>query len=75
MSVTYQPPREKAAASLDRSLIQALARDYGRTEQEVEAMLQDELGRLAAEARISTFVTVLATSSVRTRLRRSSHPR
>jgi hypothetical protein len=71
MSVRYPSPRGDAAVSLDRSLIEALARDFGRTEHEVEVILQEELDRLAAQARISTFVTVLATSNVRTRLRQT----
>lgn len=62
-------PPDAFGAKVDRTLLQSLAREYGRPEPEVEQIFQEELGRITAGARIDTFVTVLATSSVRLRLR------
>ena len=50
--------------------MQSLAREYGQPEPEIERILTEELSRLAADARISAFVGVLATSSARMRLKR-----
>ena len=63
-------PNDKSRATLDRALVQSLAREYGQPEPEIERILTEELSRLAADARISTFVGVLATSSARMRLKR-----
>ena len=60
---------------VDRTLVQSLAREYGKPEPEVERILREELSRISAGARINTFVTVLATSSVRMRLRRDPSTR
>ncbi|HWJ05231.1 MAG TPA: DUF3562 domain-containing protein [Steroidobacteraceae bacterium] len=68
MSITA-PSRADAGVAIDPTLVEALARESGEAEQEVERILREEVQRLAAQARINTFVTVLATSSVRTRLR------
>ena len=61
---------DKPRATLDRALVQSLAREYGQPEPEIERILTEELSRLAADARISAFVGVLATSSARMRLKR-----
>ena len=61
---------DQATADLDRVLVQALAREYDRPEPEIERILREELGRIEADARIHTFVAVLAMSSARMRLRR-----
>ena len=68
MSATSVPP-SSVEPGIDHSLVQSLAREYGRTEHDVEAFLREELGRLAEHARIGTFLTVRATSNVRVRLR------
>jgi hypothetical protein len=64
--------RVEAGVTVDQSLVLSLAREFGAAEQDVERILREELCRLAAQARISTFVTVLATSSARNRLRRQA---
>gem|GEM_PF-5262046 len=66
---TLAPPRADLGIPIDRTLVESLAREFGEAEQVVERILREEVVRLAAQARINTFVTVLATSSVRNRLR------
>lgn len=66
---TTVPPRADAGVPIDPALVRALAREFGEAEQEVARILREETLRLSAQARINTFVTVLATSSVRSRLR------
>ena len=63
-------PHREFEAKIDGTLVRTLAREYGQPEPEVERILREELGRISAGARINTYVSVLATSSVRTRLRR-----
>jgi len=55
---------------LDRALVEKLARESGRPVAEVEQVMREELLRLNAQARIDTYVTVLATRSTRARLHR-----
>jgi hypothetical protein len=62
-------PLGESATQVDPTLVRALARECGQPETEVERVLREELGRLSAGARIKNYVTVLATSRVRTRLR------
>ncbi|HET7202712.1 MAG TPA: DUF3562 domain-containing protein [Steroidobacteraceae bacterium] len=62
-------PPARFEAKVDRALVRSLAREYGQPEPKVERILREELARIAAGARINTFVTVLAASSVRLRLR------
>ena len=66
---TIAPSRVDAGVSIDPALVETLAREFGEAEQEIERILREEVLRLTAQARINTFVTVLATSSVRNRLR------
>ena len=61
--------RHDPCVVVDRSLVQSLAREYDQPEHEVERILREEIRRITAQARIHTFVTVLAASSARTRLR------
>jgi hypothetical protein len=67
MSAERLPARP--APTVDDALVRALAREYGQPEPAVERIMREELGRITAGARIGTFLTVLATSSVRLRLR------
>lgn len=67
--MSAERPPYKFEAKVDRALVRSLAEEYDRPETEVERLLQEELGRITAGARINTFVTVLAASSVRLRLR------
>jgi hypothetical protein len=62
------PPGNDLKPSVDRRLVEALAREYGIATGDVELVLREEVERLAVTARISTFITVLATSRARVRL-------
>jgi hypothetical protein len=62
------PPGNDLKPSVDPRLVEALAREYGLATGDVETVLREELERLAATARIGTFITVLATSKARARL-------
>ena len=62
------PPGNDLKPSVDPRVVEALARDYGIATGDVELVLREEVERLAATARISTFITVLATSRARVRL-------
>ena len=62
------PPGNDLKPSVDPRVVEALAREYGIATGDVELVLREEVERLAATARISTFITVLATSRARVRL-------
>jgi hypothetical protein len=62
------PPGNDLKPPVDPRLVEALAREYGLAAGDVEVVLREELERLAATARIGTFITVLATSKARVRL-------
>jgi hypothetical protein len=55
---------------MDEALRDSLAREFHVSAPQVEAIYREELGRLAAGARIDTFLSVLATRRVRVRLER-----
>jgi hypothetical protein len=54
--------------AVDPRVIESLANHYGFPVGDVEVILREELDDLAANARIGTFVMVLATSRARARL-------
>ena len=65
------PPRRSAdSPSIDAALCESLARELHVSAWQVEAIYREELSRLAAGARIKTFLGVLATRRVRARLGR-----
>lgn len=74
MSVVSSAHRD-ADVAIDLTLVQSLAREYRRPEGDVERILREEMDRISSQARINTFVAVLATSCVRTRLRTESRSR
>ncbi|HXW10068.1 MAG TPA: DUF3562 domain-containing protein [Steroidobacteraceae bacterium] len=53
---------------VDPRVVESLASHYGLPVGDVEVILREELDDLAANARIGTFVMVLATSRARARL-------
>ena len=55
---------------MDGALRESLAREFHVSASQVEAIYGEELRRLAAGARINTFLGVLATRRVRLRLGR-----
>jgi Protein of unknown function (DUF3562) len=72
MNVATTVPAQRAAdsSSIDAALRESLAREFHVSAWQVEAIYREELCRLAAGARITTFLGVLATRRVRARLRR-----
>ena len=54
--------------AVDPRVAESLASVYGIPVENVESILREELDDLAANARIGTFVMVLATSRARARL-------
>jgi hypothetical protein len=72
MSVATSAPTQTAADSspMDEALRESLAREFHVSPWQVEAIYREELRRLAADARINTFLGVLATRRVRVRLGR-----
>jgi hypothetical protein len=72
MNVVTTAPAQPAADSptLDAALREALAREFHVPARQVEAIYREELRRLAAGARINTYLGVLATRRVRVRLGR-----
>lgn len=70
MNAASLPPTPGPIVDVDPSLVKELAREYGCPVPQVERILREELTSLSVHARISTFVTVLATSNARTRLQR-----
>ena len=73
MSVATTAPTTQPAAdwpAMDEALRDSLAREFHVSAPQVEAIYREELGRLAAGARIDTFLSVLATRRVRVRLER-----
>ena len=72
MSVATTAPTQAAADSppIDEALRESLAREFRVSPWRVEAIYREELRKLAAGARINTFLGVLATRRVRVRLGR-----
>jgi Protein of unknown function (DUF3562) len=70
MNVAMTAPAQPAADSppLDEALRESLAREFHVSALQVESIYRDELRRLVAGARITTFLGVLATHLVRVRL-------
>jgi hypothetical protein len=54
--------------AVDPQVVESLASVYGIPVEDVEVILREELDDLTANARIGTFVMVLATSRARARL-------
>lgn len=61
--------RTADSQSVDTALGELLAHEFHVPARQVEATYREELTRLAAGARINTFLGVLATRKVRVRLR------
>ena len=72
MNVATIAPAQPAADSppMDEALRESLAREFHVSAWQVEAIYREELRRLAAGARITTFLGVLVTRRVRARLAR-----
>jgi hypothetical protein len=72
MSVATTAPAQPAADAppMDEALRESLAREFHVSTWQVEAIYREELCRLAAGARINTFLGVLTTRRVRVRLGR-----
>jgi hypothetical protein len=72
MSVATTAPTQRAAnsPSIDSALCESLAHEFNVPARQVQAIYREELCRLAAGARINTFLGVLATRRVRARLGR-----
>ena len=72
MSVAMTEPTQPAADSqpMDEALRESLSRELQVPAWQVEAIYREELRRLTAGARISTFLCVLATRRVRVRFGR-----
>lgn len=72
MNVATNAPVQRAAnsPSVDVAVCESLAREFHVPTRQVEALYREELSRLAARARINTFLGVLATRRVRARLGR-----
>ena len=72
MNVATTVPAQRAAylPSIDAALCESLACEFHVSVWQVEAIYREELRRLAAGARITTFLGVLATRRVRARLGR-----
>jgi Protein of unknown function (DUF3562) len=72
MNVATTAPAQRAAdsPSIDAALCESLARELHVSASQIEAIYREELCRLAAGARINTFLGVFATRRVRARLRR-----
>ena len=72
MSVATTAPAQPAADAppMDEALRESLAREFHVSAWQVEAIYREELCRLAAGARINTFLGVLTTRRVRVRLGR-----
>ena len=70
MSVARTAPAQPSTDGppLDEALRETLAREFHVPAWQVEAIYREELRRLAAAARINTFLGVLATRRVRARL-------
>ena len=60
--------RARDLPSVDTEVCASLAREFHVPARQVEAIYREELCRLAVVARINTFLGVLATRRVRTRL-------
>lgn len=72
MNIATAVPAQQAPDSplIDAALCDSLARELNVSAQQVEAIYREEICRLAAGARIRTFLGVLATRRVRVRLGR-----
>jgi hypothetical protein len=72
MNVAMNAPSQQKADSplIDAALCESLAREFHVSAWEVEAIYREEHCSLAADARINTFLGVLATRRVRARLGR-----
>ena len=62
-------PDLAAEVPVDPHLVESLAREFGLPAPAVASVLREELERLTAKARITTYLAVLATSRARLRLR------
>jgi hypothetical protein len=72
MSTPDLPPRDRTASAPD---LEALARDMQVPLDDVAQLYAREFAALAAGARITSFLPILATRKVRTLLRQRRHPR
>jgi hypothetical protein len=70
VATTAPAPPEADSPPLDEALRESMAREFHVPAWRVEAIYREELRRLAASARINTFLNVLATRRVRARLGR-----
>ena len=72
MSVATTAPAQPTADTppMDEALRESLAREFHVSAWQVEMIYREELRRLVAGARISTFLGVLATRRVRVRFAR-----
>lgn len=72
MNAAINAPSQQVADSplIDAALCELLAREFRVSPWEVEAIYREEHCRLASDARINTFLGVLATRRVRARLGR-----
>jgi hypothetical protein len=62
------PQRASDSPSMDGTLRDSFAREFHVPARQVEEIYREELRKLAAGARINTFLGVLATRRVRARL-------
>jgi hypothetical protein len=69
-SATHQRAKSGNAMAADRAAVGALARELNLPVEQVEPVYAAEASRIEADARITTFVSVIIAGRVRSELRR-----
>jgi|APFre7841882724_1041349.scaffolds.fasta_scaffold252644_1 hypothetical protein len=69
-SVAHQGAKSGRAKASDRAAVDALARELNLSVEQVEPVYAAEASRIEADARITTFVSVIVAGRVRSELRR-----
>ena len=69
-SVTHHSAKSGHAIAADRAAVEALARELNLPAEQVERVYAAEAARIEADARITTFVSVIVAGRVRSELRR-----